>query len=405
MASRSPLGGRSPSEQATGTKLRAVLNVIDQSLHALKSQEVVSAASTPAAAPSVVDDSLLQPSASSPAAFGGGGGGVGGVGGGGGGGGGGASFHDAALNSITKSLLETQVDNSRLKEENQELRQLLMSRETTGASPSSGAGGGGGGGGRGGRGKGRSPAGGGRTPPASSSSRRGTFFGLYKNGEGGAKVDDAAATEAKAGAGGGGGSDDLDELLHQMHTLLHRQAQDHFLSRDDGVCFLNHEAARGLVGGSAGQFEALQAAHAQTSENLRAALQGLAAEKDRYGAARFELEQMQDERRKLEEQMRAFEAENMRLTNEVEENRYLKAEKTELESVHNETNKALQKQLHLLTVEKMELARRVEELDRDKMRVTNELEELRYVQQEKADVERSNLQLRAELERVRSGQQ
>ena len=98
--------------------------------------------------------------------------------------------------------------------------------------------------------------------------------------------------EAKIGAGGGAagagvgvgvggtGREDLDDLLHKMHTLLHRQAQDHFLSRDDGTCFVNHESARELIENCNAQFEALQQAHAQQSETLRTALAGLTEERE-----------------------------------------------------------------------------------------------------------------------------
>ena len=84
----------------TGSKLRAVLSVIDQSLHALKSQEVMSAASPGAA--TLLNVSRAPPLPSASAA----------------GGQGSSSFHDGALNSITKTLLEAQVENTRLKDEN-----------------------------------------------------------------------------------------------------------------------------------------------------------------------------------------------------------------------------------------------------------------------------------------------
>jgi hypothetical protein len=84
----------------TGSKLRAVLSVIDQSLHALKSQEIMSAASPGAA--TLLNVSRAPPLPSASAA----------------GGQGSSSFHDGALNSITKTLLEAQVENTRLKDEN-----------------------------------------------------------------------------------------------------------------------------------------------------------------------------------------------------------------------------------------------------------------------------------------------
>ena len=51
----------------------------------------------------------------------------------------------------------------------------------------------------------------------------------------------------------------------------------------------------------------------------------------------------------------AFESENMRLTNELEEVRYVREEKQELEAMHRATNAALQQEVHRLTAEKMKL--------------------------------------------------
>ena len=101
-------------------------------------------------------------------------------------------------------------------------------------------------------------------------------------------------------------------------------------------------------------------------------------------------------------QIRAFESENMRLTNEVEEPKYARAEKADLESVHNETNKVLQNQLHVLTVDKLDLTNMVQELERETQRLTNEREEMHYAAVEKTELERINQQLQRELGKLRS---
>jgi lipid II:glycine glycyltransferase (peptidoglycan interpeptide bridge formation enzyme) len=111
---------------------------------------------------------------------------------------------------------------------------------------------------------------------------------------------------------------------------------------------------------------------------------------------------MQEEKRKLDEAIHAFEAENMRLTNEVEEMKYLRLEKTELESVHNETNKVLSSQLHVLTVDKLDLTNKVQELEREMQRLTNEREEMQYAAVEKNELEKINQQLQRELGKLRS---
>ena len=95
----------------------------------------------------------------------------------------------------------------------------------------------------------------------------------------------------------------------------------------------------------------------------------------------------------------AYQSENMRLTNELEEMRYLASEKAELEGLHTSSNAALSEQLHALTAEREALARRAEEAEGRVRHLTNELDDAKLNHTDAvATMRRAQAQMRADTE-------
>ena len=208
---------------------------------------------------------------------------------------------DAAfINDLTVDLLSEQKKSALLEEENTRLRQRLARfQQRMGGSGGTGGMGGGSGGGGGMYGGG----------------------GSFVMGSGGGSSGSAGSkgTHLRLGL-------DLQNIVSTIHAQVERQSSLIKQKQEDGMCILAHRHIQAALDRCLMQLASLRDSDRDT-QRQQTELEDTAERcRDRLKAAEMEIQYMQEQRSTLQHQLEAFEAENMRLTNDIEELRFSSAQ-------------------------------------------------------------------------------
>ena len=144
---------------------------------------------------------------------------------------------------------------------------------------------------------------------------------------------------------------------------------------------MSHNEAQGCMDRLLSSLHVIQNANAASSDGITNLTNQARQDKDVIRSLRFEMEQLQNEKRDIEEQLLAFESENMRLTNELDELRYLSTGAEASTAGLSEAG-AVHTHVAQLMAEKRTLQSQNEALEERCQRYANELDEMRYLKQE-----------------------
>ena len=115
----------------------------------------------------------------------------------------------------------------------------------------------------------------------------------------------------------------IKDLITKIHGHVNRRSFAFAQSRSTGMCSLPHSDAQKSLDRLRMALQGIQNAKIANSDGLARLASTSRQDKDKLHSLQFEMEQLQNEKRDLEDQVLAFEAENMRLTNQLDEQKYM----------------------------------------------------------------------------------
>eukprot|EP00949_MAST-11_sp_MAST-11-sp1_P001905 g1905.t1 len=168
----------------------------------------------------------------------------------------------------------------------------------------------------------------------------------------------------------------IKDLITKIHGHVNRRSFAFAQSRSTGMCSLPHSDAQKSLDRLRMALQGIQNAKIANSDGLARLASTSRQDKDKLHSLQFEMEQLQNEKRDLEDQVLAFEAENMRLTNQLDEQKYM-ARQSHGSPSPATGNTALHEHIAKLTTEKLVLQQQNNALEERCQRLINEIDDLR----------------------------
>lgn len=119
---------------------------------------------------------------------------------------------------------------------------------------------------------------------------------------------------------------DLQNIVSTIHAQVDRQNDQMKQKQQDGMCVLAHGQIQGALDRCLTQLTSLRHSDRETQRHQTDLEDTAERCRDQLKAAEMEIQYMQEQRNTLQQQLEAFEAENMRLTNDIEELRFTSAQ-------------------------------------------------------------------------------
>lgn len=177
-------------------------------------------------------------------------------------------------------------------------------------------------------------------------------------------------------------SDDVSDIMGRIHDHLALRSQDFASRRGEGECIVDHRSMQEVA-----TLLSESLAHLRDDEMARSDwLEEQAAEITRMReisrTTAFEIQECRENERHLKEELEAFEAENMRLTNELSDERSRNINRERPSGNTTENMIAMQAKLNTITAERDQLLKECQEAEARITRFVNEIDGLRNNEQD-----------------------
>ena len=223
---------------------------------------------------------------------------------------------------------------------------------------------------------------------------RGMKIGVIGSNLGGSSRSSAVTSSIRANVSGsvdrqsrGRLGKELSSIVSSIHAQVDRQSELIKQKHEDGMCSLGHRDIQSALDRCLSQLSLLRDSDRATQKQQTDLEDRTERYRDRLEAAEMEIQFMQEQRSTLNHQLEAFEAENMRLTNQVDELRFTVAQQQRLQdspayeaqSKSAGSNKDVQQLLQMRETD----AKRIADLEMQCRKLQNELDEMANLQAEK----------------------
>ena len=171
--------------------------------------------------------------------------------------------------------------------------------------------------------------------------------------------------------------DDITSVMGQIHDHLALQSQDFALRRMHGECVVDHQSMQMLIDLVGESLHHLSEDEMTRTDWLQQQATEMAHNREVARTAEFEIKEPRESEDRLKEELEAFEAENMRLTNELADERHKNNERGRDNEQETASMIALQSQASTLSAEREQLLQQLQSAETRITRFVNEIDELR----------------------------
>jgi len=174
--------------------------------------------------------------------------------------------------------------------------------------------------------------------------------------------------------------DDIATIVGKLHDHIALESQEIAQRNINTECVMTLESMRNLIdlSGEGAQHlrddEMARTGYLQQQADLQANTQ------ERTKTLEFEVNELKENERRLKEELVAFEAENMRLANELQDERHRNNERGRLNGNNTEQFLTMQAKLNTVTAEKEQLLLNCQQAETRITRFINEIDELKNIE-------------------------
>ena len=173
---------------------------------------------------------------------------------------------------------------------------------------------------------------------------------------------------------------DISSIVGKLHDCLAIESQEIATRNVEAECVVGLEAMRNVLDLGVEGVRNLQDDEMARTEWLQKQAEMQATSQERNKTLEFEVHELKGNERRLKEELVAFEAENMRLANELQDERYKNTERSRFNGSNTEQTLLLQSKVNTLTAEKDQLLLNCQQAESRITRYINEIDELKNVQ-------------------------
>ena len=173
---------------------------------------------------------------------------------------------------------------------------------------------------------------------------------------------------------------DISSIVGKLHDCIAIESQEIATRNVETECVVGLEAMRNVIDLGAEGVRHLQDDEMARTDWLQKQAEMQANSQERNKTLDFEVHELKESERRLKEELVAFEAENMRLANELQDERHKNTENGRFNGINTEQTLLLQSKINTLTAEKDQLLLNCQQAESRITRFINEIDELKNVQ-------------------------